>query len=100
MDESLLIQPTKEGVQFYVKVSACAKKTRLTGQYGNAIKISVQSPPVDGKANKELVKFLSRVLEVPTSCVHILRGKTSNFKLISVSGITHAEAQEKLAHNK
>lgn len=97
--ENLQLQKTKDGVQFYVKVNAGAKKTKLTGRYGDAVKISVQSPPVDGKANKELVAFLSKFLDVPKSSVRILRGETSNFKLISVSGITFAETAEKFAHD-
>lgn len=95
-----MLKSTKDGVQFYVKVSAGAKKTRLTGRHGDAVKISIQSPPVDGKANKELVAFLSKYLDVPKSSVRILRGETSNFKLILVSGMSMAAAADKFAHNK
>ncbi len=95
-----MLKSTKDGVQFCVKVSAGAKKTRLTGRHGDAVKISIQSPPVDGKANKELVAFLSKFLDVPKSSVRILRGETSNFKLVLVSGMSMPAAADKFAHNK
>lgn len=98
MEKSLTIQETKDGAQFYVKVTAGAKKTRLIGRYGDAVKVSVQPPPADGKANKELVEFLARLLEVPKSSVRIVRGETSNYKLVSVSDVSAAEVNYKIVH--
>lgn len=92
-----MLQSTKNGVQFAVKVSAGAKKTKLLGLHGNALKISIQSPPADGKANKELIAFLSGQLGVAKAKIHIVRGETSPHKILLVSGASLETVREKLS---
>lgn len=94
--DSFSIKTTKDGSQFAVKVSAGAKKTRLLGLHGNALKISIQSPPADGKANKELVEFLAGIFGIAKSCVFIVKGQTSPHKVVAVSGINSENVFEKL----
>lgn len=60
------------------------------------VKIRLTAPPVEGKANKELIKFLSSVLDVPPSAIEILAGQTGHDKLVSVLGISSEEMQQKI----
>lgn len=94
--DSFSIKTIKGGVQFAVKVSAGAKKTKLLGLHGNALKISIQSPAADGKANKELIAFLSGQLVVAKAKIHIVRGETSPHKILLVSGASLETVREKL----
>ncbi len=94
--DSFSIKTTKDGVQFSVKVGAGAKKTKLLGLHGNALKISIQSPPADGKANKELVEFLADVFRIAKSRVSIVKGRTNPHKVVAVSGIRSENVLEKL----
>ena len=56
--------------------------------HGDAIKIRLSSPPVDGAANDELVIFLAEIFAVPRRAVRILAGETSRSKLIEIDGVT------------
>jgi uncharacterized protein len=58
--------------------------------------VSVTAPPVEGKANKALVKFLSRTLDLPKSALEIKRGETSRIKLVEIAGMTKEEAMRKI----
>ena len=61
-----------------------AKKTEVAGEHGDALKIRLAAPPVDGKANAELVRLLAEAFGVPRRQVAILRGETSRDKLVRV----------------
>jgi hypothetical protein len=67
-----------------------AKKTEFAGLHGDALKIRLAAPPVDGKANEALVKFLAEVLHLPKSAVTLKSGQTSRRKVLEVSGATTA----------
>jgi uncharacterized protein (TIGR00251 family) len=61
-----------------------AKRTGVAGVHGDAIKLRLAAPPVDGKANDELVRFLADAFGVPRRQVAIVRGETSRDKLVRV----------------
>jgi len=65
-----------------------AKKTEFAGLHGDALKIRLAAPPVDGKANEALVKFIADELKLPKSAVNIKSGQTSRRKVVEVSGAT------------
>lgn len=67
-----------------------AKKTECTGLHGEALKIRLAAPPVDGKANAALVAYLADVLDVPKSAVALVSGETSRTKRVRVSGADEA----------
>ncbi|MFZ2269382.1 MAG: DUF167 domain-containing protein [Azonexus sp.] len=67
-----------------------AKKTEFAGLHGDALKIRLAAPPVEGKANEALVKFLAEVLHLPKSAVTLKSGQTSRRKVLEVSGATAA----------
>lgn len=73
----------KEGwVTFKCRVQPGASKNSISGYYGDSLKICLNAPPVDGKANEELIKFLSKTLDIPKSAILIMSGETSRSKLV------------------
>lgn len=66
-----------------------AKQTRLCGLHDQCIKIQLQSPPVDGKANKMLISFLAKRIGVAKSCVRIKHGLGSRRKTVVISPVGH-----------
>lgn len=63
-----------------------AKKTEFAGRHGDALKIRLAAPPVDGKANEALVKFVAEALKLPKSAVNLKNGQTSRRKVLEVQG--------------
>lgn len=61
-----------------------APKSACVGEYMDALKIKLAAPPVDGKANGELLKFLSKALSLPKSKISILSGATSREKIVEI----------------
>ena len=70
-----------------LKVRPGAKQTAFTGRLGDAWKLDVSSPPVDGKANEEIILFLAELFGTPRSAVRIVSGRASARKLIEIVGI-------------
>jgi uncharacterized protein len=63
-----------------------AKKTEVAGEHGDALKIRLAAPPVDGKANAALLAFIAERLGVPKSAVTLKSGQTSRRKVVEVEG--------------
>ena len=63
-----------------------AKKTEFAGLHGDALKIRLSAPPVDGKANEALIKFIAETLRLPKSAVNLKNGQTSRRKVLEVCG--------------
>ena len=89
-------QSSPASVTFSVRVHPRARRDAITGRIGNALKISLTSPPVDGRANQACIRFLAELLQVPPSSVTIAAGETSRNKVIRVDGLTAAELQARL----
>ncbi len=90
------IRDTPSGATFQVKVHPRANKNAITGVIGDALKVALTSPPVDGRANEACVDFLSKFLNVPRSSVTIAAGETNRNKVIRVSGVSAAQIEAKL----
>ena len=67
-----------------------AKKTEVAGLHGEALKIRLAAPPVDGKANEALLRFVAETLGLPKSAVSLKSGQTSRRKVLEISGATAA----------
>ena len=65
-----------------------AKKTETAGLHGDALKIRLAAPPVEGKANEALIKFIAEALKLPKSAVNLKSGQTSRRKVLEVQGAT------------
>ena len=61
-----------------------AKRTEVAGRHGDALKIRLAAPPVDGKANSELLRFLSDAFDVPLRNVTLVRGESSRQKIVRI----------------
>jgi hypothetical protein len=85
------------GVRVEVHVQPRARKTRIVGQYGDALKIQLASPPVDGKANAALRDFLAQSLELPRSQVSLVSGQRSRAKGLMARGIDLPTATARIA---
>ena len=73
-----------KGVVLTLHVQPGARRTEIAGVYGEALKIRLAAPPVDGKANAELVRFLARAFGVARSAVVLVRGETSRQKTVRI----------------
>lgn len=93
-----MIQFTEKdgGLIFTVKVVLRASKSEIVGELNGALKIRIASPPVDGAANKELIKVLSKNFDVPKDAVEIVSGQTSTTKQIKIIGGKRENLLEKL----
>ena len=69
-----------------VKVHPRAKRSAITGRFGDAWKLDLAAPPVDGKANEECVRFFADLAGVPRSRIRIVLGAASRTKVIEIEG--------------
>jgi uncharacterized protein len=79
-----------------VHVVPRARATEVVGRHGDAIRIRLAAPPVDGAANAELVRFLADRLGLPRRAVSIARGITARRKTVAVTGMPAETALRKL----
>jgi uncharacterized protein len=91
------IRDTAAGVTFAVKVQPRAKKNAITGELGDALKLALTAPPIDGRANEACIEFFANLLKVPRSSVTISSGETSRNKVIRVAGLSVEEVRRRLA---
>ena len=90
------IQDTSDGATFAVKIHPGARKNALNGELGDALKLSLTAPPVEGRANQACIDFLANLLKVPRSSVTIASGQNSPRKVIRVRGVSADEVQKRL----
>jgi len=83
-------------VTFAIKVHPRAKKNAVTGELGDALKVALTAPPVEGKANDACIEFFANLLAVPRSSVTIAAGQSSRNKVIRVAGLSAAEIEKRL----
>lgn len=81
------IHESSAGASFLVRVHPRARKDAITGEVGDALKVSLTTPPVEGRANAACIGFFAKFLKVPRSSVTIASGLTSRNKVVRVSGI-------------
>lgn len=77
----LVVKNTKDGIIVNIKISPNAKKNEIISE-GDIIKVKITAQPVDGKANKALVEFLSKTFKIPKTSIKIIKGETSKEKTI------------------
>jgi uncharacterized protein (TIGR00251 family) len=90
------IHDTPTGATFAVKVHPRARQNAITGELGDALKVSLTAPPVEGKANEACIEFFAGVLKVPRSSVSIASGHSNRRKVIRVAGLTAEELRRRL----
>lgn len=85
---ALRITERDGAVRFAVRVQPRASRSELAGMHGDALKIRLAAPPVDGAANDALVDLLASAFAIPRRAVRILAGESSRTKLVELEGVT------------
>jgi uncharacterized protein (TIGR00251 family) len=92
------IQNSPSGATFAVKVHPRAKKNAIAGEIGDALKLALTAPPVEGKANEACIDFFAKLLKLPRSSVTIAAGQSSRNKVIRVAGLSAEEVRRRLGN--
>ena len=90
----------QDGCTLSVRVHPGAKRDAVTGLHAGAVKIALNAPPVDGKANDALIAFVAESLRLPRSKVALIAGASSRSKTLRVTGKSAAEVQAALSPNQ
>ena len=85
-----------DGCTLPVRVHPGAKRNAINGTHDGALKVSLTTPPTDGRANAALIEFLAERLGVPRARVALLTGAASRTKTLRIVGLTQNEVEEKL----
>ena len=91
------LQIKNNDVWLSVHVQPGAKHTQWAGMYGDAVKVRLSAPPVDGKANEALCQFLARAFACASRDVGVIRGQTARQKIICFHGQAKVFADMQLA---
>jgi hypothetical protein len=83
---SIRVVQSGDVVRFDVRVQPRASRSEIAGEYGEALKVRLAAPPVDGAANDALVDLLAKELRVPKRDIRIVSGSSSRNKTIEISG--------------
>lgn len=96
-----MLRATAGGVTLAVRAQPGAKRTAITGIYGEGanaqLKIAVNAPPVEGRANEALIVFLAETFSVAKSAIELSSGELSRSKVFQIRGVSLAQANVALA---
>jgi uncharacterized protein len=95
-----MIKESDDGITITVRVHPRAKKNAITGSIGDALKLALTAPPVDGRANEACIEFFAKLFRVPRSSVTIAAGATSRNKVVRVAGVSIETAEALLKNTK
>ncbi len=92
----MAITGTATGSRILLHVQPKASRTELAGRHGDALKLRVAAPPVDGAANEEVIRFLADRLGIPRHQLRIVSGLSSRRKTVAVDALLPAEVERSL----
>lgn len=92
----ITVKDTAKGITFAVKVHPRARKNAITGTAGDALKLALNAPPVDGKANQAVIEFFAELFAIPRSSITIASGETNRNKVIRISGVGAETIRQRL----
>jgi uncharacterized protein (TIGR00251 family) len=87
---------TKEIATLHIRVQAGARKEGILGMMGNQLRVAVSAPPVEGAANRALVRLLARSFDTKPSRIRIVRGAKSKVKTVEMESLTPEALQRRL----
>ncbi len=95
------VRDTAQGAQFALRVQPRASRNAIagivsSGAQGDAVKLAITAPPVDGKANQAVIEFLADLFRVPKSSITIVSGETGRNKVICVRGLSAEKVRKVL----
>jgi uncharacterized protein (TIGR00251 family) len=96
---ALRTQPVAGGVRLWVRVQPRASVSEVAGIHGDALKVRLTSPPVEGAANEALVKLLAATFGIPQSAVTIVAGASSRSKVVELAGLTEERVRSMVEHD-
>ena len=85
------VRPSACPTLLWIHVQPRSSRTEIVGWHGDAVKIRLKAPPVDGAANEELIRFLSKALGVSRKAVQITAGMTSRRKRVKIDGVDQGD---------
>jgi uncharacterized protein (TIGR00251 family) len=91
------IEESAGGVTFAVRVIPRSSRNQVAGVQGDALKVKLTAPPVEGAANEALIEFLAERLSVRESAVSILSGDKSRNKVVRVEGMTQSQVERAIS---
>lgn len=90
------IEAVPGGVRIHFHVQPGASNSEVAGLHGDRIRLRIQSPPVDGRANAAVIAWVAERFEVPRRDVKLVRGEKSREKTVEVRGVTVSAAHAAL----
>lgn len=87
-----MLRVTRQGIRLTLRVQPRAGRDRVVGVHGEALKLQVAAPPVDGAANAAVVALIAEWLDVPRRAVSLLQGESGRDKVVEVAGDPEALA--------
>ncbi len=90
------VRDTAQGAQFALRVQPRASRNAVAGVMGEAIKLAITAPPVDGKANQAVIEYLSDLFRVSKSSIVIVSGETGRNKVIAIRGLSAEQVRKVL----
>jgi len=90
----LKFSETEKGITFSVRVQPRASRSEINGEIDGVLKLRLAAPPVDGEANEECIRFLSKLLGISKGQIEIVSGQTSRNKIIRINGIAKAQFEQ------
>ena len=91
------VNETAKGVMFAIKVHPRARKNAITGVVGDALKLALTAPPVEGRANQAVIEFFADFFDIPRSSVTIASGETSRNKIVRIAGLSRETVEQRLS---
>ncbi|MBL8994159.1 MAG: YggU family protein [Spirochaetia bacterium] len=91
-----MLRQTPEGIELALHVLPNAPKSQIVGNHGERLKIKIKAPPVEGKANEEIVHFFSNLLCLPKNQIGFRRGEKSKSKMLLIQGLELEEVKHRL----
>ncbi len=96
MELASCVVERSEGIEIRIFVQPRASKTEIIGLHGEALKIRIAAPPVDGQVNVELCRYLARQFGIPQKDVQVKSGVSSRQKRVLIAGKTLADIRAAL----
>ncbi len=92
----MVMRESPQGITLTIKAVPRAKRDEIVGIEGDALKVRLNAPPVEGRANEALIKFLAEKLGLKRSDIELVRGEMARHKVVRIRGISAGRLKELL----
>ena len=82
------------GLTFAVRIVPRASRSEFAGEHNGALRIRIAAPPVEGAANRELIRLLAKTFRLPQNAVEIVSGAASKSKIVRITGADSARLEQ------